>query len=85
MGFMHAANLDDGVMWPTAFALKDLTAAEEAKIGAREESSELRRVSLRLASDSGGISRTLRFSRDWPFGPTVCRTGGGHSVGQASP
>ena len=33
-GFMHEANLDDGVMWPTAFALKDLTAAEEARISA---------------------------------------------------
>jgi len=32
LGFMHEANLDDGAMWPTAFALKDLTAAEEAKI-----------------------------------------------------
>ncbi len=34
LGFMHEANLDDGSMWPTAFALKDLTAAEEARIGA---------------------------------------------------
>lgn len=33
-GFMHEANLDEGAMWPTAFALKKLTAAEEAKIGA---------------------------------------------------
>ncbi len=32
--FMHEANLDDGAMWPTAFALKDLTANEEAKIAA---------------------------------------------------
>jgi len=32
-GFMHEANLDEGAMWPTAFALKDLTAAEEARIG----------------------------------------------------
>ena len=31
--FMHEANLDDGAMWPTAFALKELTAAEEARIG----------------------------------------------------
>ena len=31
---MHEANLDDGVMWPTAFALKELTAAEETRIGA---------------------------------------------------
>ena len=33
-GFQHEANLDDGAMWPVAFALKELTAAEEAKIGA---------------------------------------------------
>ncbi len=31
-GFNDAANLDDGDMWPTAFALKKLTASEEAKI-----------------------------------------------------
>ena len=34
LGFMHEANLDDGAMWPTAFALKELTDAEEATIGA---------------------------------------------------
>jgi hypothetical protein len=33
-GFMHEANLDEGSMWPTAFALKELTATEEARIGA---------------------------------------------------
>ena len=33
-GFEEAANLDEGAMWPTAFALKKLTAAEEAWIGA---------------------------------------------------
>ena len=33
-GFMHEANLDDGVMWPTAYALKELNAAEEARISA---------------------------------------------------
>ena len=33
-GFNDTANLDQGAMWPTAFALKELTAAEEAKIGA---------------------------------------------------
>ena len=33
-GFLDKANLDEGAMWPTAFALTDLTAAEEAKIGA---------------------------------------------------
>ena len=34
LGFMHAANLDEAAMWPTAFALKELTAAEEARIAA---------------------------------------------------
>ena len=33
-GFSDEANLDEGAMWPTAFALKELTAAEEARIGA---------------------------------------------------
>ena len=33
-GFSDAANLDEGAMWPTSFALKELTAAEEARIGA---------------------------------------------------
>jgi uncharacterized protein YdhG (YjbR/CyaY superfamily) len=33
-GFSDKAKLDEGAMWPTAFALKELTAAEEARIGA---------------------------------------------------
>jgi uncharacterized protein YdhG (YjbR/CyaY superfamily) len=33
-GFSDEANLDEGAMWPTSFALKKLTAAEEKKIGA---------------------------------------------------
>jgi uncharacterized protein YdhG (YjbR/CyaY superfamily) len=33
-GFSDVANLDEGAMWPTSFALKELTAAAEAKIGA---------------------------------------------------
>jgi uncharacterized protein YdhG (YjbR/CyaY superfamily) len=33
-GFNPEANLDEGTMWPVAFALKELTAAEEARIGA---------------------------------------------------
>jgi hypothetical protein len=33
-GFSDAANLDEGALWPVAFALKELTAAEEARIGA---------------------------------------------------
>jgi uncharacterized protein YdhG (YjbR/CyaY superfamily) len=33
-GFNDDANLDDGAMWPTSFALKELTPVEEAKISA---------------------------------------------------
>lgn len=32
LGFSDTANLDEGAFWPTAFALKELTAAEEARI-----------------------------------------------------
>ena len=32
VGFSDEANLDEGAMWPTSFALKELTAAEEARI-----------------------------------------------------
>ena len=34
LGFSDKANLDEGAMWPTSFALKELTATEEAKISA---------------------------------------------------
>jgi uncharacterized protein YdhG (YjbR/CyaY superfamily) len=34
LGFSDEANLDEGAMWATSFALKELTAAEEARIGA---------------------------------------------------
>jgi uncharacterized protein YdhG (YjbR/CyaY superfamily) len=33
-GFQHEAKLDEGNMWPVAFAVKKLTAAEEARIAA---------------------------------------------------
>ena len=33
-GFSDEANLDEGHLWPVSFALKELTAAEEARIGA---------------------------------------------------
>jgi uncharacterized protein YdhG (YjbR/CyaY superfamily) len=33
LGFSDKANLDEGSMWPTSFALTELTAAEEARIG----------------------------------------------------
>lgn len=34
LGFSDTASLDEGVMWPTAFALTELTTAEEERIGA---------------------------------------------------
>jgi len=34
LGFNDNANLDEGTMWPIAFALKELTAAEEERIAA---------------------------------------------------
>jgi uncharacterized protein YdhG (YjbR/CyaY superfamily) len=34
LGFDDSANLDEGTMWPTSFALKELTAADEARISA---------------------------------------------------
>lgn len=34
LGFSDTANLDEGAMWPTSFALTELTAAEEARISA---------------------------------------------------
>jgi uncharacterized protein YdhG (YjbR/CyaY superfamily) len=34
LGFSDEANLDEGVMWPVAFALKELTPADEARISA---------------------------------------------------
>jgi uncharacterized protein YdhG (YjbR/CyaY superfamily) len=37
LGFSDKANLDEGAMWSTSFALKELTATEEAKIGALVE------------------------------------------------
>ncbi len=34
LGFSDPANLDDGTMWPTAYALTELTSADEERIGA---------------------------------------------------
>lgn len=34
LGFSDKAHLDEGRMWPSSFALKDLTPAEEARVGA---------------------------------------------------
>src|SRR5947209_6637973 len=46
-GFSDAANLDEGAQWPVAFALTELTAADEARIGAVVEKAM-----------SGGLNRT---------------------------
>jgi len=37
LGFSDKANLDEGAMWPTSYALTELTAAGEARIGALVE------------------------------------------------
>jgi hypothetical protein len=34
LGFSDKANLDEGAMWPTSYALRELTAAEEERIAA---------------------------------------------------
>ena len=39
-GFNDTANLDEGAMWPTSFALTELTATEEAKISALVKQAE---------------------------------------------
>ena len=41
-GFSDTANLDEGARWPTAFALKKLTAAEEARLAALAKKHESR-------------------------------------------
>lgn len=46
LGFSDAAHLDEGAMWPTAFALKELTAVEEATI-------------IALVRKAAGESRTI--------------------------
>ena len=46
-GFSDKANLDEGAMWPTSFALKELTAAAEARIGALSQLLDLRRREAR--------------------------------------
>src|SRR4028119_871765 len=43
LGFSDEANLDEGSMWPTSFALKELAATEEAKTGPRRRRRRPRR------------------------------------------
>jgi uncharacterized protein YdhG (YjbR/CyaY superfamily) len=51
-GFSDEANLDEGAMWPTSFALEELTPAEEVRIGALVKKA----VAGVRASNSGGRS-----------------------------
>jgi len=47
-GFSDKANLDEGAMWPVAFALKELTATEAGRIGALVKKAAASVVELRL-------------------------------------
>ena len=63
-GFSDKANLDEGAMWPTDFALKELTAAEEATDRrAREEGGELNTSPLIEAHNPELLELGLR---PWP-------------------
>jgi hypothetical protein len=69
LGFSDNANLDDGNMWPTSFALKELTAAEE-NCRTSEESGELRMkksisASLKGLSPSQEVDAIIKETRDW--------------------
>ena len=57
-GFSDEANLDEGAMWPTSFALKELTAAEEKKIGALVKKA-VRSVGQLDALDHDRVARTV--------------------------
>src|SRR3989442_11154858 len=54
-GFSDKANLDEGAMWPVAFALKELTATEEARIGALVKKAVTSGLISPLAPALGGI------------------------------
>jgi uncharacterized protein YdhG (YjbR/CyaY superfamily) len=85
-GFSDKANLDDGAMWPTSFALKALTAADEARIAAREESGELRTEDRGDTDDDLGgreelprcLHRHLQPRRHHDRGPVAVGPGGGY-------
>jgi len=66
-GFSDEANLDEGAIWPTAFALTELTAADEARIGALVKRSELATGSGEVALSRRPPWRLERQSRArWP-------------------
>jgi uncharacterized protein YdhG (YjbR/CyaY superfamily) len=58
LGFNDEAKLDEGAMWPTSFALRELTAAEEARIGelVKRAVSGGQEVSGNDEGDSGRLS-----------------------------
>jgi len=58
LGFNDAANLDDGVMWPTAFALKDLTPAEAARIAVKIPIAATTTIASGAAANSGLVRAT---------------------------
>jgi uncharacterized protein YdhG (YjbR/CyaY superfamily) len=62
LGFLHEAHLDEGAMWPTAFALKELTAAEEARIAAHEAGGEVRSWVTRWRRNAR-LLRIMKWSR----------------------
>ena len=57
-GFSDQANLDEGAMWPTSFALTELTAADEARIGALVQRGGELTSPLAMRRSPTGNSRT---------------------------
>jgi uncharacterized protein YdhG (YjbR/CyaY superfamily) len=55
LGFSDTANLDEGALWPVAFAMKELTAAEEARISALAKKAVSCELFSPLAPALGGI------------------------------
>src|SRR6266851_5501642 len=58
LGFSDKAHLDEGAMWPTAFALKELTAADEARIGALVKRAAIRAAQSSVIGSRGASSRS---------------------------
>jgi uncharacterized protein YdhG (YjbR/CyaY superfamily) len=65
LGISDKANLDEDHMWPTGFALKELTVAEEARICALEGSRwpAQKRTFLSRSQGLSGVSRPMLMSR----------------------
>jgi len=77
--FMHDANLDEGAMWPTAFALKELNAAEEARIGALVKKAErVTKGGVRLEIVDICVYRSIRVHRSAPHSKQKIAPRGGY-------